>query len=316
MTKRTRSAAWLLAASLVFGIGFLLVWRSPIAREFRENQAAAKDGTPSSSQIDRALSQRLWASGKSAETLSPAQREAERQAAREDLIALGKLRVLAHQAVPPILVSPAEIDTRFQRFSRRFESQASMQAAMESQGIPTLDDLRARLADQILQEKFLTQATDAASQVTDAEAREWFAQNAAALALPERRQARHIFLPTLDHPSEEARAKLEQALQLLKSGTQDFATLARDLSEDPANKDRGGDLGWMTRQRLPSDLAEPLFSLKLHEPQLIQSHLGWHLIEVTARQPAQARSYADARPEIIAALQASKRKQALDALAH
>jgi parvulin-like peptidyl-prolyl isomerase len=315
MTKRTRSAAWLLAASFVFGIGILLVWRSPVAREFRENQAAADDGMPSSSQIDRALSQRLWASGKSLETLSPAQREAERQAALEDLIALGKLRDQARQAVPPILISPAEIDSRLERFSRRFDSQASLQAAMESQGIPTLADLRARLADQILQEKFLTRVTDAVSQVTDAEAREWFSQNAAALALPERLQARHIFLPTLDHPSEEARAKLEEALQFLKSDQQDFATLARDFSEDPATKNRGGELGWMTRQRLPSDLADPLFSLNLHEPQLIQSHLGWHLIEVTARKPAEARSYAETKPEIIVALQATKRKQALDTLA-
>ena len=146
--------------------------------------------------------------------------------------------------------------------------------------------------------------------MTEEEARAWYEENQKSLAQPERAEARHIFIPTLDHPPEEAKAKLETALADLTSGTKDFATLAKEISQDPATKDHGGSLGWMTRDRLPADLSAPVFSLPLHKPTLVRSRIGWHLIEVTARTPAEPRSFEAAKPEVLAALEAIKRRQA------
>ena len=70
----------------------------------------------------------------------------------------------------------------------------------------------------------------------------------------------------------------------------------------------------MTRERLPADLAEPLFSLPLNQPHLARSKLGWHLIEVTARMPAEPRGFAQALPEILTAMETVKRQQAASAL--
>ena len=83
-----------------------------------------------------------------------------------------------------------------------------------------------------------------------------------------------------------------------------------ELSEDLANKDHGGALGWMTRERLPADFAAAVFSLALNQPRLIRTTLGWHLVEVTARKAAGPRTFEQAKPEILAALEAVKRRQA------
>ena len=127
---------------------------------------------------------------------------------------------------------------------------------MKSQGIASESDLRDRLAARIQQEKYVELKTGPLAVVTGDEARAWFEQNRDKLALPERVRARHVFLATLERPEQEAKALLETALADLTAGTADFATLASRLSEDPASKTRGGDLGWMSRARLPADFAD------------------------------------------------------------
>ncbi len=97
----------------------------------------------------------------------------------------------------------------------------------------------------------------------------------------------------------------------LNSKTKDFATLARELSDDSATRDKGGDLGWMSRSRLPGDFAAQVFTLPEDTPTLIRTKLGWHLVSVTDREPAVGRTLEEARPEIVASLSAVKRHQAV-----
>ncbi len=66
----------------------------------------------------------------------------------------------------------------------------------------------------------------------------------------------------------------------------------------------------MTRDRLPADFATPIFSLATDKPTLVRTRLGWHLVEVTARKHTEPRSFEQAKPEILAALEAVKRHQA------
>ncbi len=262
------------------------------------------------SQLDRAVSERLWLTGQSIDSLTPEARKIVRYAALNELIDHELLRIKANVNAPQLRVSDEEIDERLQRFQARFESPDAMLSAMKSQGIPSKQDLRDRLAARIQQEKYVDSKIAPLAQVTDEEARDWFGQNQKDLATPERIEARHVFIPTLDRSPEEAKAKLEVALGELTSNTKDFATLAKELSEDPATNDNGGSLGWMTRKRLPADFSTPVFAMPVSQPSLIQTRIGWHLVEVTARKPAEPRSFEQAKPEVLAALEAVKRRQA------
>lgn len=278
----------------------------------QETPAARVAGFPiTRSQLDRAVHQQLRLLGKTPSELTPDALAATRKTALDDLIDDALLRLQTRALEKQLAVTEAELDSQLARFTDRFESPAALAAAMKSQGIADDTALRARLAARIRQEKFLALRLSPATRVSDEEAREWFEKNGHTVATPERVEARHLFIATLDHPPEEAKQTLEAALAGLAAKKTDFPTLARELSEDPSTKDNGGALGWLSRERLPADFAAPLFSLETNRPALVRTRLGWHLVEVTARKPAEPTRFELVKPEIIAALEAKKRRSAI-----
>jgi parvulin-like peptidyl-prolyl isomerase len=311
---------------LAYLAGDLFLFKGPLRRKIDradprspEKIAAAKSGGVvarvfnlqiTRSQLDRAVRERLWLEGKTLESLSPENRKIARYAALDELLDHELLRIKVKVNASQFKVSEDEINARMRRFSSRFESKGAMESAMKSQGVASEKELRDRLAARIQQEKYVESKIAPLTVVTDKEAREWFDENQKDLAMPERVNARHLFLPTLDHPPEEAKAKLDVAMGDLTAKRKDFATLAKEISEDAATKDDGGTLGWMTRDRLPDDFADAVFLLPLNQPKLVRTRLGWHLVEVIGRKSAEARTFEQAKPEVIAALEAIKRRQA------
>jgi parvulin-like peptidyl-prolyl isomerase len=263
-----------------------------------------------SSQLERATKERLWLRGQKLEDLPPQQRRVERLAALEDLIDHQLLRIKTKHNATELPVAEAEVDEALKRLAARFESRDAMQKELAAEGIDSERELRLRIGGRLQQQKYVESRIAPQIEVTEEEARAWHESHAGELARPERIEARHVFLSTLAHDPAEARATLQKALDDLTAKRTDFPALAAKLSGDPRTKDIGGNLGWMTKDRLPADFAAPLFALPLNRPSLIRTKLGWHLAEVTARKPAEPRTFEDARGEVIAALQAVKRRDA------
>ncbi len=94
-------------------------------------------------------------------------------------------------------------------------------------------------------------------------------------------RARHILLRVDSRRSDEqAQAQMAGIQQRLASG-EDFAELARELSDDPGSKDRGGDLGWFGQGRMIKEFEEAAFAASPGElvgP--VKTSFGLHLIEV------------------------------------
>lgn len=262
-------------------------------------------------QLERAIHERLWLEGKNRKDLDPRQLQLVTYAALGELIDHQLLRLKVKYNTIELPVSDEEIDERVHRFVSRFETKSHLETAMKGQGIPNETALRHRIAARIQQEKYVAMRVDPISTVEDEEAREWFAENHENLTIPHRVRARHIFIRTLTRPPEEAREMLVQALAQLTENEKDFPTLVADLCDDPASKAKQGDLGWMTKSRLPADFAEPLFDLPTNQPALIRTKLGWHLVEVTETKPAEAQDFDQVRDEVIAALTARKRHHAV-----
>lgn len=292
-----------------------LVFNGPARRWFDSRRSPARaesvarvfGQTISPSQLERAVSDHLWLQGQSPDKESPDAMSVARQTALDGLI---DEILLNHQAAE-LPASESEINARISRFLSRFENKAALETAMMSQGIPNEAVLRDRMTAQIRREKFVEMKIKPSIRTTDEEARKWFEQNQAKIAQPERLKVRHLFIPTLAHPPEEAKQKLVAALAELAAGKKDFATLANEVSEDPASKEAGGDLGWMTRSRLPADFAAPVFGMPTGKPALVRTKLGWHVVEVTDRKPAAPQTFEQAKPEILAALETSKRRKAV-----
>lgn len=76
--------------------------------------------------------------------------------------------------------------------------------------------------------------------------------------------------------------KAQTVLERVKSG-EDFGGLAKEFSEDPGSKDKGGELEFYKKTELDSEFANAAFSenLKLGEiySSLVESQFGWHIIK-------------------------------------
>lgn len=260
-------------------------------------------------QLDYAIHEHLWLEGKTAADLSPAERKLVTYAALDELIDHQLLRLKTTMELP---VSDTEIEDRLKRFVGRFETKSDLQSAMKSMGIPDETALRQRLAARIQQEKHVALRVDPLVKVSAEEIAKFYEANKDSLSIPERIRAKHVFVATLNKPSDEAKGILEKALADLESGKKNFATLAKEISEDYATKEKGGDLGWMGKARLPADFGEAAFAMEKEKAALVRTKLGWHILEITDRKPAEPRSLEDAKAEITAALAATKRYQAVN----
>lgn len=263
-------------------------------------------------QLDRAIHQRLWLEGKSEADLSPSARKLVAYAALGELIDHELLRVKTKVNTHKLKVSDEEIEKRVETFVRKFSSRAELEAAMHSQGIADAAALKNRIAARIQQEKYVAMRVDPLVQVSEQEISDFYEKHYAKLHTPERIRVRHIFIPTLSTPSEQARQTLTEALVKLKANQATFPTLAKELSQDPATSGKGGDLGWMTKKRLPEDFSKAVFSLQLHQPELIQTKIGWHIVELTDRRDSQQPWQESLYDEIHDAIYATKRHQAVE----
>jgi parvulin-like peptidyl-prolyl isomerase len=118
-------------------------------------------------------------------------------------------------------------------------------------------------------------------------------------------RARHLLLR-----GENAQGRARQALDRIRGG-EDFARVAKEVSEDLATREEGGDLGFFPRGRMATAFEEAAFSLeiaKVSEP--VETEHGWHLIEVTERRPASARPLEEVRDALAEALLRDDRSRA------
>ncbi len=93
-------------------------------------------------------------------------------------------------------------------------------------------------------------------------------------------RARHILVAATPEEAESRKATAEAILAELQAGA-DFATLARERSDDPGSAAQGGDLGWAPRGVYVEPFETAIFSMEAGEVRLVQTDFGWHIIEVT-----------------------------------
>jgi peptidyl-prolyl cis-trans isomerase D len=66
---------------------------------------------------------------------------------------------------------------------------------------------------------------------------------------------------------------------------EDFAVVAKELSQDTSNSETGGDLGWFGKGTMETAFEEAAFSQKVGEiGKPIQTSFGWHIIQVIGHE--------------------------------
>lgn len=104
-------------------------------------------------------------------------------------------------------------------------------------------------------------------------------------------QARHILLK-----DEETAREIAKKL----ANGEDFAALARELSEDEGSRDAGGNLGYFTNDMLEAKFTKVAFATKKGEiSDPFETEYGWHILQVQDRRKASQPSFEDMRSEIL-----------------
>ncbi len=147
------------------------------------------------------------------------------------------------------------------------------------------------------------------------EARLWYDQHKETLRIPQAHHAFQIFLTRHDAAKPDREAEIRRIHHRLAAREGTFAALAKKHSEDDRTKNLGGDLGWFTRERMPTDFVAAVEKLRVGEVGApVQTALGWHLIWLLERQPSRLPTFEECRHEIAAALDARRRERALGTL--
>jgi peptidyl-prolyl cis-trans isomerase D len=134
------------------------------------------------------------------------------------------------------------------------------------------------------------QAQVAKAKVSDTDVKADYDAHAAQYVRPEQRHARHILfkLPPGAGAADKAAArdKAVAALARAQKG-EDFATLARSMSQDTMSAPQGGDLGWFGRGAMVKPFDDAVFSTPPGQfAPIVETEFGFHVLRVEEAREA------------------------------
>jgi parvulin-like peptidyl-prolyl isomerase len=229
-----------------------------------------------------------------------------------------------------------EIKARFKKDERgnnvsEAESEAAFQQQLKGEGLDW-SRFRERLSHQIMARKVIDEAVKARMiPPTEEEARVYFARiesyiQSKSTGMPvgmdeedgmalrevagqvkalssERVRAQRVLIRLSPGASENEKRRAQKTAESVKkrldSGA-DFATVAREDSEDPESAARGGDLGYVLRGVAPPELEKAAFALGVGETSgPIFTELGYNVIRVTEKRAAEKPEFEKFKDELI-----------------
>lgn len=159
---------------------------------------------------------------------------------------------------------------------------------------------------------------------TEQDAQNYYSQNRQRFQKPELVKASHILIapapsdPNIDPNTDpnqakaQAREKAEKLLKQIKSGTGDFAALAKEHSACSSAK-KGGDLGFFPRGEMVPAFDKAAFSLKPGQvSDVVETRFGYHIIKVTDHQDATEMTFEQVKNDIIRQLKQDKKREIAD----
>jgi peptidyl-prolyl cis-trans isomerase D len=227
-------------------------------------------------------------------------------------IMITRLRDIAMEGT---IVTPAEIEASFKKKAERLKVEwvkltsdkykaevqpttAEMQEFFKQNAgrymAPEKRDLTVLIADQA--------KVEASLNPTDEELQRLYTQNQEAYRTPERAKVRHILIMTQGKPPADEpklKAKAEDLLKQVRGGA-DFAKLAKENSEDPGSKDKGGEYEVQRNGQMVKEFEDAAFTLKPGQSDLVKTAYGYHVFQVMERQPAGLRPFSEVKADMAA----------------
>ena len=128
-------------------------------------------------------------------------------------------------------------------------------------------------------------AKDFTPKVGDGDVEKYYTEHVKEFETPRQLRASHVLVRVGEtggsEAEDKARDKIADDIRRAKAG-EDFAKLAREVSEDPGSKDKGGELGWVSQGDMVPPFDQALFAMKKGElsAEPVRTPFGFHAIKV------------------------------------
>ena len=141
--------------------------------------------------------------------------------------------------------------------------------------------------------------------INEEEVRQYFEDSKQRFAQEERRQASHMLILFGDDENLSEK-KAQEALERSKQG-ESFSELVLEYSDDSGTKERGGDLGMLTKSQLPGALGDAVFAMDVNEiSDLVRTEFGFHVAQLNKKESDGQVPFETVRGELEAELKAQK----------
>ena len=211
-------------------------------------------------------------------------------------------------------VDNLEVEKSYAALVAQYPNPAAFDAQMKKAG-ETPEKIKETVHGQLAQQQWLEKQLAPDTKVTPQEVEKFYKESPPGkFDEPEMIHAEHILVPVRrDAPPEAALASEDKAKALadrVKKG-EDFATVAKDASDDPKKPAPNIDLGYFSQDRIMPEFGAAAFKLKTGEVSgPVRTQFGYHVIKVLDRKPAHTATLDEARAAIVAFLTQEKRQQA------
>ena len=217
-----------------------------------------------------------------------------------------------------INIDSATIDRELDHIQTQFPDKKLFLAALAAQRL-TFDVLKKNIKKTLVKEEFVRANIVSEVQVTDDKVKSFYDKNKDTFIKPETFKISHIYVSIpapgdgeadspedrakakeiLDWVKNEARKKIDWASLSLKSG-KPFTSVAKEFSEDPKTSEKGGDLGFLMKNQTLPEVSSAMVKLKVGEiSSVIESSLGFHIIQLTEKKESHPIALAEVKPEIL-----------------
>ncbi len=219
--------------------------------------------------------------------------ETEKQFKEQILEGLINEKLISQEAKKmKIKVSDKDVNTEIKNIKKMFKTEKEFQQALKTQNMDE-KDLAENVKNNLLTEKIKAKVVGKV-EITDKKAEEYYKKNQDQYKVGEQVKVSHILV--------EDEKKANEVKEKLDNG-EDFSKLAKEYSTDSSNKDKGGDLGYITKEQVVPEFGNAAFALKKDEiSKPVKTEFGYHIIKIFDTKKASTKEYKEVKDIIIAQL--------------
>jgi peptidyl-prolyl cis-trans isomerase C len=191
----------------------------------------------------------------------------------------------------------------------KFKTDAEFEEALKKSN-KSVASYRAELEHGLAMDRFIKNKFSDNMVVPDSDAKNYYDGNPSYFQQPARVRVSHIMIRVASDADQskkdEATKKIEQAMKRLKAG-EDFAAVAKEVSEDSKSKNKGGDLGYISKGLVQKSFEDAAFALKKDETSdIVKTSAGYHIVKVTDKTDARTISFEEVKNDVINNLKSNK----------